>query len=382
MSRKKQLFIHGIRGIPATHGGFETFTEKLAPYLVEHGWDVTVYCQELGDGEWYEGEWNGVKTIHVPVSSDGAKGSIIFDWLTVKDAIKKDGLNLTLGYNTAVYSMLFRLKGKTNVFNMDGIEWKRQKWSLPAKIWFFLNECAGNWLGNHLIADHPQIKKHLQARVSGKKITVIPYGADRHDSADAEVLKDYGLTEQGFYLVVARPEPENSILEIVSAYSSQKRNYPLVVLGNFDVENNAYHKKVVDSASEDVKFVGAIYDHNIVNAFRFYTRAYIHGHQVGGTNPSLVETLGCGSPVLAHNNRFNRWVAGEGAKFFQDQFECKAMIDQLDASDEHVEAMRAASYQRHSEDFQWEMVMSAYNDLLTEWYDRTEQEYGEYEAQK
>lgn len=382
MSRKKQLFIHGIRGIPASHGGFESFAEQLAPYLVERGWDVTVYCQEHGDGEWYEDEWKGVKLIHVPVSQDGAKGSIIFDWLTVKDAVKKEGLNLTLGYNTAVYSFLFRLKGKTNVINMDGIEWKRQKWSFPAKVWFFLNECAGNWLGNHLVADHPQIKKHLQARVSGKKITVIPYGAGRTDETDFSILNEYDLTERGFYIVIARPEPENSILEIVSAYSSQPRQHALVVLGNFDGENNPYHRKVLDTASKDVKFVGAIYDQTVVTALRFYARAYIHGHQVGGTNPSLVETLGAGSPVIAHDNRFNRWVAGDGAAYFEDQDQCKELIDQLDSDDERLAKMRQASYQRHSEEFEWEMVLGAYNDLLTEWYDRADLEYSQYEPQK
>lgn len=382
MSRKKQLFIHGIRGIPASHGGFETFAAQLAPYLVERGWDVTVYCQEHGTGDWYEDEWNGVKLIHIPVSSDGAKGSLVFDWLSIKDAIKKDGLNLTLGYNTAVYSFLFRLKGKTNVINMDGIEWKRQKWSLPARAFFFINECAGSWLGNHLIADHPQIKKHLEARVSGKKITVIPYCAERTEESNEAVLADYGLRANGFYLVVARPEPENSILEIVRAFSSKPRDHDLVVLGNFDGDNNAYHRTVLDAGNKGVKFVGAIYDHGIVNTFRFFTRAYIHGHQVGGTNPSLVETLGAGSPVLAHDNRFNRWVAGDGAAYFEDEDQCKALFDQLDNDNDRLDAMRKASYQRHSEEFEWEMVLGAYNDVLTQWYDRAELKLEQYEPQK
>jgi len=236
----------------------------------------------------------------------------------------------------------------------------------------------GNWLGNHLIADHPQIKKHLQARVSGKKITVIPYGADLIKSADASILANFGLKEYGFYIIIARPEPENSIYEIVAAYSSQPRQNPLVVLGNFDPGNNAYHKKVMDIASKNVKFVGAIYDTAIVNALRFYTRAYVHGHQVGGTNPSLVETLGAGSPVLAHDNRFNRWVAGPNAEYFKDEAECKAAIDRLDGDDGYIEAMRAASYSRHGEEFVWDKVLSSYNDLLTAWHDHTAVEVAEY----
>ena len=230
MSSRKTLLIHGIRGIPAAHGGFESFAQMLAPYLVEQGWDVTVYCQESGPGARYEDTWKGVRLIHIPVPSDGTKGSIIFDWLTVMDALKREGLNLTLGYNTAIYSLLFRLKRKTNLFNMDGIEWKRKKWSKPIKAWFFLNECLGSWLGNHLIADHPYISKHLQARVSEKKITVIPYGADSIHEADSTILESYGLEPNRYCLLVARPEPENSVREIVSAFSRRKRGYPLVVL--------------------------------------------------------------------------------------------------------------------------------------------------------
>lgn len=371
-TKKKRLFIHGIRGIPACHGGFESFTEKLAPYLVDMGWDVTVYCQELGSGKWYHEEWNGVNLIHVPVPQEGALGSIVFDWLTVRDAIKKQGMNLTLGYNTAVFSILFRLHRKINVFNMDGIEWKRQKWSLVSRIWFFINECMGSWLGNHLIADHPEISKHLQSRVSERKITVIPYCADRITDADEAILEQFSLQKYKFFLLVARPEPENSILEIVKAYSSEKRNNPLVVLGNFTPDKNAYHKKVMDIASDDVKFVGAIYDQTVVNALRFYTRLYIHGHQVGGTNPSLVETLGAGSPVLAHDNRFNRWVAGQHVQYFKDEDECRAAISSMDSDDFDIDKMRSISYRRHGQEFLGNEVLASYNDLLTVWHEISE----------
>ncbi|MCU7890880.1 MAG: DUF1972 domain-containing protein [Candidatus Thiodiazotropha sp. (ex Ustalcina ferruginea)] len=370
MSRKKTLFIHGIRGIPAAYGGFESFAQMLAPYLVEHGWDVTVYCQELGSGDWYEETWRGVRLIHVPVLSDGAKGSIIFDWLTVRDAAGQPGLNLTLGYNTAIYSSFFRLKGKSNLINMDGIEWKRQKWSKPIKAWFFLNECFASWLGNHLIADHPYISRHLQARISGKKITVIPYGADLVEEANSGIVKGYGLEPNRYCLIVARSEPENSIREIVAAYSRRKRGHPLVVLGNYTPEKNAYHKSVMETAGDEIMFVGAIYDQEVVNALRFHTRLYIHGHQVGGTNPSLVETLGAGSPVLAHDNPFNRWVAGKGAAYFRDEDDCAMQLDRLGSGDAHIDEMRNASRRRHAEEFIWVKVLTAYQKLLSDWHGR------------
>ncbi len=156
----KQLIITGIRGVPAAHGGFETFAENLAVYLVKYGWKVTVYCQESYNDfqQVSETEWQGVRRIHIPVKGQGAKATIIFDYLSLKHAAKEPGLVLTLGYNTALFNLRLRLSGKKNLINMDGIEWKRDKWKWYEKAWLYFNERAGCLIGNHLIADHPEIK--------------------------------------------------------------------------------------------------------------------------------------------------------------------------------------------------------------------------------
>lgn len=171
--RSMKISILGTRGIPAQHGGFESFAEKLSLYLAKLGWQVTVYCQETGNGDIWESEWKGVQRIHVPVRQDGALGTIIFDLKATVYALQYDGLFLTLGYNTAVFNLLQRIRGQTNVINMDGIEWRRDKWGVIAKTWFWLNERIGCWVGNHLVADHPRIKDHLATRVSADKITKI-----------------------------------------------------------------------------------------------------------------------------------------------------------------------------------------------------------------
>ena len=173
----KVVRILGTRGIPAAHGGFETFAEELGLYLVARGWKVVVYCQEDHAGEIFEDQWRGIDRVRIPVAATGPKGTILFDWLATVHAAKHGDLCLTLGYNTGAFCALLRLKGVPNLINMDGIEWKRAKWGPAAKTWFWLNERAACWLGNHLIADHPQIKVHLETRVRSAKITTIPYGA-------------------------------------------------------------------------------------------------------------------------------------------------------------------------------------------------------------
>lgn len=127
---------------------------------------------------------------------------------------------------------------------MDGIEWARAKWGLVARTWFWLNDWAGCWLGDHLVADHPEIKRHLESRVSPHKITMIPYGADSVDSADPSPVRALDLTPGRFLTLIARAEPENSVLEMVRAFSGKRRGVNLVVLGNYDFINNPYHRAV------------------------------------------------------------------------------------------------------------------------------------------
>lgn len=362
--KTKTLRILGTRGVPAAHGGFETFAEYLSLYLVAKGWRVVVYCQDDGTGPVFTDTWQGVERLHIPVAQEGPKGTIAFDWQATAHAAKHKDLCLTLGYNTAVFCALLRLKGIPNLINMDGIEWSRAKWGAVAKTWFWLNDWAGCWLGNHLVADHPQIKVHLQSRVAGDKITTIPYGADAVTSAPVEPVQALGLEPGRFLTVIARAEPENSLLEIVQGFSAKPRGMQLVVLGNYQ-DSNAYHRAVKAAASAEVRFVGAIYDKTVVQALRFHSAAYVHGHQVGGTNPSLVEALGAGNAVVAHDNRFNRWVAGEGAVYFSGAEGFAHCMDELLANPAALEALRQHGQQRFTQAFTWPDVLAQYEVLLT-----------------
>ncbi|TBW39377.1 glycosyltransferase family 1 protein [Azotobacter chroococcum] len=363
-----KLNILGIRGVPAQHGGFESFAEKLALYLVGQGWQVTVYCQESGMGPIYESTWEGIRRIHIPIGRDGASGTVLFDWKATCHALSQEGLFLTLGYNTAIFNVLQRVKGQTNIINMDGIEWHRDKWGVLAKAWFWLNERVGCWVGNHLVADHPNIKEHLATRINDSKITMIPYGGVEVLKANASVLAPYKLKPDGFSIIVARPEPENSIYEMVHAFSRKSRAHKLVVLGDFKPKANPYHLRVMDAASDEVIFPGAIYEAPLVQALRFFSRFYLHGHRVGGTNPSLVEALGAGCAVIAQDNHFNRWVAGSGAAYFKDEPACAGLFDRLLGDAAAVEHMKAASRARFQERFTWPQVLHEYEELLTRWY--------------
>ncbi|MBK7517653.1 MAG: DUF1972 domain-containing protein [Betaproteobacteria bacterium] len=363
------LRILGTRGVPAAHGGFETFAERLALHLVARGWRVTVYCQLDGRGPVTEDSWQGVHRVNIPVAAEGPKGTIVFDWIATRHAARAGEPCLTLGYNTAAFCALLRLARVPNVINMDGIEWRRDKWGAVAKTWFWLNEHAGAWLGNHLVADHPEIARHLQRLVPAAKITTIPYGADRLQDLPEAPVRALGLEPGRYLTLVARPEPENSVLEAVSAFSARPRGQCLAVLGTYR-DDHPYHRAVREAASPDVRFLGAIYDPTVVQSLRMHCTAYVHGHQVGGTNPSLVEALGAGNAIVAHDNRFNRWVAGDGARYFTDAPSAAALFDLLLDDEASLRAMRAAASARHEAAFTWPAVLREYEELLGDWLPR------------
>lgn len=208
---------------------------------------------------------------------------------------------------------------------------------------------------------------HLATRVSANKIAMIPYGADEVTSAPIEPLQALGLEPGRYLTLIARPEPENSILELVRGFSAKRRGYDLVVLGEYDIELNAFHQSVVDAASDEVKFLGAIYHKPLLNSLRFHSAAYVHGHQVGGTNPSLVEALGAGNAIIAHDNRFNQWVAGSAAEYFKCASSFSDHLDEVLGNAERLEALRKASRERFREVFTWNHVLAQYEALLTDW---------------
>lgn len=362
---KPRVAVLGTRGVPGSHGGFESFLEAFAPYLVEKGWDVTVYCQEEGPSSVREDEWMGVHRVVISVPTKGAMGTVAFDFKSVLHCARHGPpLALVLGYNTAVFSALLRVAGTTVVTNMDGIEWSRQKWSAPEKAWLWLNERFGCWFSQYLVADHPEIKKHLSTRARADKIAVIPYGARRTDGAPAEPLDALGLEPEGYSTIIARPEPENSIHELVSAFSRRPRGHVLAVLGRYHPESNPYHAKVMAAASDEVRFLGPIYEADTLDALRRFSRLYLHGHTVGGTNPSLVEALGAGTAVVAHDNRFNRWVAGPANHYFSDEDQCDEVLTEMVENDEAVRESALGSRERFELFFQHPAIHAAYEELL------------------
>lgn len=360
---QRTVRILGTHGVPAAYGGFETAAENIGRHLVRKGWRVIVYCQLKGNGPITEDRWQGMERVNIPVDLPGWRGTSKFDAISIKHACRFDDICLTLGYNTGIYNWRQRVRGIPNVINMDGIEWSRKRWGLAKQAILYVNERFAAAYGDMLIADHPVIETHLRTRAPARKITTITYGADPvHDAPTAPVTA-LGLEPGRYFTLIARPIPENTILEIVRGFSASPRGYRLALLGDYS-DDDDYHRAVRAAASDEVLFPGAIYEPQRVQALRFHGAGYFHGHTVGGTNPSLVEALAARNPVIAHDNAYNRWVAGDAALYFTDAASFEQRLAELISRPERADAMRGAAKRRFEEEFTWERVAGQYEQLL------------------
>jgi glycosyltransferase involved in cell wall biosynthesis len=300
----------------------------------------------------------------IPIDVEGWKGTSKFDLVSIRHAARCRDLCLTFGYNTAIFNLIQRFKGIPNVINMDGIEWSRSRWGLFRQAILYTNERIACLVGDHLIADHPEIEKFLLTRAPASKLTTITYGADPMTDRPATTPIAHGLEPGRYLTLICRPIPENSILELVRGFSRRERGYKLALLGDYEPQEDSYHREVMRAASGEVVFLGAIYDRSKVEELRYHSAAYLHGHTVGGTNPSLVEAMAAENPVVAHDNPYNRWVAQDAAVYFSTEGDVSDRLDELLASPVQLERMRQASRERYELEFTWEHVAGQYEELL------------------
>jgi glycosyltransferase involved in cell wall biosynthesis len=311
-----KIAILGTRGIPNNYGGFEQCAEYLSIGLAQKGHDVTVYSPHFHP--YKENVYKGIKIIKKlsPENLFGNSASNFFyDYLCFKDATGKDfDIILELGLITASLSIIFcSHKGKIVVTNLDGLEWKRAKWSKLVQKLTKQLEKYGVKHSDYLIADNVGILQYIKKEYHLES-EFIAYGAvDVLPPVDT-CLNNYGITKDNYFLSIARLEPENNLEMMFDAYISSKSQIPYYVVGNHttpygDLLKDKYRNK-------GIVFLGGIFNKMHLDNIRYYSKLYIHGHSVGGTNPALLEAMAAKTLILAHGNIFNRSVLGENAFYF------------------------------------------------------------------
>lgn len=329
--RKLKIAILGTRGIPNNYGGFEECAAQLSVDLVKRGHDVIVYNPDTHP---FEGsEWNGVKIEKIFFKENIFRflSVFIFDYLSLKDAVKKKyDIILELGYSPA--SLFFGLvrRGSSKIItNMDGLEWKRDKWGCFTKKLLKFCERMAVKRSDALISDNIGIQEYLLGEYN-VHTEFIPYGADIPVKPDEAALDSMGLKIKDYFLLIARLEPENNIELILDGYLKSGSDLPFIVIGPLDTK---YTKSLLKKYKNEVRirFLDGIYEKDFLVSLRYFCTLYFHGHSVGGTNPSLLEAMSDGAPLVAHNNIFNRGVLGTDAYYFSSPDEVATLISGFNA---------------------------------------------------
>jgi glycosyltransferase involved in cell wall biosynthesis len=358
-----RLAILGTRGIPARYGGFETFAEQLATRLAGGGVSVTVFCPAPSPRP--DENYQGVTLKYVKFPMLGKYSEMFWDARCFHVARRGFDVVYMLGLGGAFAAWIPRLFGAAVWVNTDGVEWKRTKFTWAQRAYLAAAEALSVLFASRIIADAGAIAEYLRARYPGlKKISTIAYGAVLPSETPSVLLiNELGLQPDRYYLIVCRLEPENHVLEMIEGFERSTSDLPLIVLGNVETPN-AYVRTLLAHRSDQVRFIGVVYDRQKLEAIRFYTRAYLHGHSVGGTNPSLLEAMACSNLIVAHDNPFNREVLGDSGTFFRTSDELASTVNAIDAGEIDKDALRKGATARIRERYTWEQIAEVYLELL------------------
>jgi len=365
-----KIAILGTRGVPPNYGGFETFAAELATRLVARGHDVSVYCrEELAVGGWrLAGDWCGVHRIVIPSIRHKYLETVSHAFLSAVDALRRDfDAVLVCNAANAFVLPLLRAARIPVAINVDGIERKRRKWNVLGRAVYAIGETFSVAFANRVIADAEVIADYYRANYALEPV-VIPYGAEFPDEEDSDVLQRLQLKPREYILYVSRFEPENNPLEVVRAYAANRQpptaNLPLVMVGK-----GLYAQKLVRDlhahASPTILLPGALYGRDYRTLQR-NALLYIQATEVGGTHPAMIEAMGSGGAVLAHDTPENREVGGDAVGYFRLRPEetLSGMISEWLRNPLKREDFRAKARHRAAERYSWERVTDAYEQLL------------------
>ena len=383
----QHVFIIGSKGIPANYGGYETFVEKLTENQASPDIRYHVACAVDSTNEVGEFEHNGAHCFNVLRRPVGAAKAIFYDI---------DALKWCVGYiegnhieHPIVYVLACRIGpffgkyvrkihslGGRVLVNPDGHEWKRAKWSAPVRRYWKVSECGMVKHADLMVCDSKNIEKYIQTEYADlkPKTTFIAYGADvkRSELADDDPkftgwLAEKGLKPFDYYLVVGRFVPENNYETMIREFmaSSSRHDFALVTSAD-DAFLAELEQKTHFKGDSRIKFVGTVYDQDLLKKIREQAHGYFHGHEVGGTNPSLLEALASTRLNLLLDVGFNREVAEGSALYWtKEPGDLAALIGRVDAmSEDEIEALDKASTDVIRTRYSWRYITDTYEDLF------------------
>jgi glycosyltransferase involved in cell wall biosynthesis len=355
----------GTRGVPARYGGFETAIEEIGRRLVERGHEVVVYCRENGGPT--ADSYLGMELVHLPAAHRKSLETLSHTALSVSHLLRSGRpCDAAIVFNAANAPFVppLHARGIPVVVHVDGLEWQRDKWQGAGRRYYRVAESMAVRWADALIADAQGIADYY-ADEFGAATELIAYGAPVQDQPGATRLPRLGLEPRAYHLVVARFEPENHVSEIVSGYIGSKARHPLVVVGSAPY-SDGYTARVKELAIRDprVRLLGGVWDQVQLDELYANALTYLHGHSVGGTNPSLLRAMGAGTAVLAWDVVFNREVLGDRGWFFDRPAAVAELLEEAEALPDLMIDTGRALRERARKTYDWDDVTVLYEELV------------------
>lgn len=359
----------GVTGYPARKGGFDALLNALVPRLIaDYGWSVIVYVMQPADWKSQalvrEVLADGAIRISVP-RPPGAFGLVRFLRLAYADAYASHRCQVqcSLGYTFWPYLAFRRVLRRPRpalVVNVAGIEWRRSSLPLWMKVYAYVGARTAKWYADSIVADSRAVGEYYRQHF-GARSSYVPYGPATIDcTVPPQEERD------NYYIVVSRIVRENNLEMIIEGFIRSGTASRLLIIS--PVRERPYGKIVCRAAATDPRIVlyGPEYDQDKLLELRTHAKGYIHGHSVGGTNPSLVEAMGCGSLVIAHDNMFNREVLGAAGYYFSNAAELSKVLDDCDSPgrESELDAKRLQAVTRVQSEYSWDSIAKQYNSVL------------------
>lgn len=353
----------GTRGVPARYGGFETCVEEVGRRLVKRGHDVTVYCR-CAQPEERLASYEGMRLVHLPALRRKALETPTHTALSLVH-LSRHNTDVALVFNAANAPLLPLLRARAIpvATHVDGLEWQRSKWQGAGRRFYrYAESLAVRW-SDALIADAQGIADYYR-REFDAPTALIAYGAPLVDGGRQELLDQVGVRARGYHLVVARFEPENHVDLIVEGYTRSEATLPLVVVGSAPYADE--HTRRIHALGDDrVRFLGGVWDQELLDQLYANALTYLHGHSVGGTNPSLLRAIGAGAATLAYDVTFNREVLGAAGDFFRTSADVAHLVTVAETAQEQT-LERGRRLRGRALDYDWDDVTDRYEQLCLE----------------
>ena len=365
-----RIRVLGIRGLPATYSGLETIMGELAPRWVEAGHEVIVYCRKAVFKE-RPPEWRGIKLVYLPSIEHKMFSTLSHSFLaTLHATFSPSDVILTWNAGNGPFGWFFRIAGKPAVINVDGMEWLRPKWKGIGALYFKWAAKMATAAFPIVITDASEMKR-LYLEELGAETTYIAYGANIEPSENPEVLETYGLKPRDYYLIASRLVPDNNADLILEAFVASNTQRQLAIAGGADYKGNKLENEFLDklkqTANANVKFLGHIDNSDHIKELHHHCFAYVHGHQFGGINPSILKALGFSNCILALNTPFNDEVL-EGGRygilFDKNVDSLTAEINALEQNLEKAEDFRRRAPEQIRARFNWDHIAQQYLDVF------------------